>query len=126
MKQTSKQLHQESIDYITNNINANTTEIPKHLLEYWHTSEDVDVYSKSDTSISFFLIFLHAIETYNETLGKKVELSSLNAAAMFGLFQILIGLELGVETKAKCDPINLFDFESYPKQILKLAWNGYL
>lgn len=126
MKQTSKQLHQESIDYISNNINANTSEMPKHLLEYWHTSEDIDVYSKSDTSINFFLIFLHAIETYNETLGKEVELSSLNAAAMFGLFQILIGIELGVRTKVKCDPINLFDFEKYPMQILKLMWQGNL
>lgn len=119
-------LFQESIDFINKNINALTSEIPKHLLEYWYISEDITNYCRNDTSLDPYLVFLHALETYNKTLGKDVKLSSLNNIAMFGLFQIIIGIELGVGNSVKRIPINLFDFESYPKQIAILTLNGYL
>lgn len=108
-------LIQESIDYITQNINAQTSEIPKHLLEYWYISEDIADYFRTKGDVSSFYIFLHAFKTYNKTLGKEIELPTLDAMAKFGQFQILIGLALGKETEVTCNPINLFDFDSYSK-----------
>lgn len=103
----------ESIDYITQNINARTSEIPKHLLEYWHISEDVADYFCTKVDLSSFYIFLHALKTYNKTLGKETGLPTLDVMAMFGQFQLIIGLALGKETEVTCNPINLFDFDNY-------------
>lgn len=106
-------LIQESIDYITENINAQTSEIPKHLLEYWYISEDIADYFSTKGDVSSFYIFLHTFKTYNKTLGKEIELPTLDIMAMFGQFQILIGLALGKETEVTCNPISLFDFDNY-------------
>ncbi len=108
-------LIQESVDYITNNINAPTLEIPSYLLESWYVSENITDYLTNGEDVSAFFIFLHAFDTYNKTLGKTVQLSSLDSMAMFGQFQLLITLALDKETKSTCNPINLFDFDNYSK-----------
>lgn len=108
-------IHQESIDFISNNINAKTSEIPKHLLEYWYFPGDITDYFEKSSNLSSFFLFQHAFDTYNKTLGKEMKLSSLDAIAMFGMFQILIGIALGKETEVTCNPVDLFDFDNYSK-----------
>jgi|GEM_PF-3259506 len=109
-------LYQESIDYITDNINAPTSKIPKNLLEYWYVSEDIADYMSSLKDVSSFGVFLHAYETYtSKTLGESKSLSSLDSILMFGQFQLLIGIALEKEKDVACNSINLFDFDNYSK-----------
>lgn len=106
---------QESIDYISNNINAKTTEIPKHLLEYWYVPSNITDYTNEQKVLVPYRIFLHAFDTHNKTLGKEIKLSPLDSINMFEMFQILIRVALGKETELTCNPINLFDFDNYSK-----------
>jgi hypothetical protein len=108
-------IHEESIAYISNNINTDTSEIPTRLLAYWHTPECATDYIEQSPDLHSFFIFQHAFDTYNKTLGKKTELSSIEAMALFEPFQIIIGVGLGKENGIKIDPINLFDFDNYSK-----------
>jgi hypothetical protein len=108
-------IHQESIDFITNNINAKTSEIPKHLLEYWCVPEHIEKDIENSVSTASYLIFLHAHKTYNKTLGKEIELSSIEEIGLFEQFQLIIQVALGEENFVKISPINLFDFDNYSK-----------
>jgi hypothetical protein len=65
-------IHQESIDFITRNINAKTSEIPKHLLEYWYVLEHIENSVENLASKAPYLIFLHA---HKGSPRKVVELS---------------------------------------------------
>jgi hypothetical protein len=109
----TNQLYQESIDFISNNINVSTAKVPRQLLEYWHTPEDVTDYSERLVSLTSFLIFQYAFEIYCKTLGKEKQLSLLDTLAMFGQFQLLISIALGKQKDVTCNPVNLFDFDNY-------------
>ena len=84
---------QESIDYISNNINAKTSEIPRCLLEYWYMPEDTTDFEQSSDLHSFF-IFQYALETYCKTLEKEIESDTLKILGLFGQFQIIYGVLL--------------------------------
>jgi len=113
MKNKTKSIYQESIEYISNNINAKTSEIPTRFLEYWYTPEDVIDYFEKSSDLHSYFIFLHAFNIYYKTSWKKKKLSSLDYIAMFVLFQIIIGVALGKEKEITINPVNLFDFDNY-------------
>ncbi|MDL2230222.1 hypothetical protein LJB87_00310 [Alistipes sp. OttesenSCG-928-L06] len=113
MNKTAQQIHQESIDFIANNINAKTSEIPKHFLEYWYTPEDPAEYLNKSSDLHSFFIFHYAFDAYNKTLGRESEISALKALATFGMFQIIIGKEIGEFPDLAIQPVNLFDFDNY-------------
>lgn len=113
MKTTS--IHQESIDFISNNINVPTAEIPKQLLEYWHTPKEITNSSKQVSNLNSFLVFQHALEIYGKTLGKEMQYSPLEEIGLFELFQLIIRVTLKKEKAVKINPIDLFDFDNYPK-----------
>ena len=105
----------ESIDYITNNINAKTSEIPAHLLDYWFIPEyPIDFFNESK-DLSSFLIFRHAFDRYNQTQGKKRRLSSIEIMGQFGLFQLIIGVTLKKNDSVRINYVDLFDFDNYSK-----------
>jgi hypothetical protein len=107
-------IQQESIDYISNNINVKTSEIPRHLLEYWHTPGDIADLEQSPDLNSFF-IFQHVLELYYKTLGKEMQLSPLEKIGLFEQFRLIIRVALGKEDTIKINPIDLFDFDNYSK-----------
>lgn len=108
-------IQQESIDYISNNINAQTSEIPKHLLEYWLVPMHISNYWSNPQSLSSYLSFQHALEIHNRTLGKELELSPIEKIALFEQFQLIIRTALGKENVIKINHVNLFDFDNYSK-----------
>jgi hypothetical protein len=108
-------IHQESIDFITHNINAKTSEIPQHLLEYWYTPGDVADYLEHTTDKHTCFLFQHACETYSNALGKEIQLSPLKGIGLFEQFQLIIRVTLGKEKVVKINPIDLFDFDNYSK-----------
>jgi hypothetical protein len=108
-------IHEESIDFITHNINAKTSEIPRHLLEYWYTPGDVADHLELATDLHSFFLFQYAFETYYKTLGKEIQLSPLKGIGLFEQFQLIIRVALGTEETVKINPINLFDFDNYSK-----------
>jgi len=105
-------INQESIDLITHNINVKTSEIPKHLLEYWCVPEQIENYVENSAP---YVIFLHAYKAYCKTLGKEIQLSSLEQIGLFEQFQLIIRVALGKEDAVKITPIDLFDFDNYSK-----------
>ena len=111
----TNQLYQESIDYISNNINVSTAEIPKQILEYWHTPEEFTDSFKQASNLNSFFIFQHALESYYKTLGKEMQLSPLEGIGLYEQFQLIIRVALGKEKAVKINPIDLFDFENYSK-----------
>lgn len=111
----TNQLYQESIDFITNNINVSTAEIPEPLLEYWHSPEEMTNSSKQVSDLNSFFMFQHALETYYKTLGKELEFSSIEEIGLFEQFQLIIRVALGKEDAVKINPIYLFDFDNYSK-----------
>lgn len=104
-------IHQESIEFISKNINAKTHDIPKHLLEYWYTSEDTD----NCININSHYFFYYAFKTYYGTLGKEIEPSGFEGKVMFEQFQLLIGIALGKACGVTCNLVDLFDFDNYSK-----------
>jgi len=111
----TNQLYQKSIDYISNNINVSTAEIPKQLLEYWYTPEEITGSSKQVSNLNCFFIFQHALETYYKTLGKEIDRSPIERIGLFEQLQLIIRVALGKEEAVKINPINLFDFDNYSK-----------
>ncbi|MDH6357139.1 hypothetical protein [Parabacteroides sp. PF5-9] len=104
-------IHQESIEFISSNINAKTSEIPKCLLEYWYVPEDTD----DCISISSHYFFYLAFKTYYKILGKEIEPSGFERRVLFEQFQVLIGIALGKDSGVSCIPVDLFDFDNYSK-----------
>lgn len=114
MKATNP-IHQESIDYISQNINAKTSEILAYLLEHWLIDGDIADYFESPTSSAPFLIFKYALEARRKTLGKESALSSIEEIALFGQFQLIVRTALGREKGMAISPVNLFDFNNYSR-----------
>jgi len=108
-------IHQESIDFITNNINAKTSETPKHLLEHWCVPEHIENYVEDSASTTPYLIFLHAHKTYYKTLRKEIQFPQLELIGLVEQFQLIIRVALGKEKAVKINPIDLFDFDNYSK-----------
>ncbi len=114
MKDTDT-IHQESIEYISNSISAKTSEIPRHLLEYWYVPEDIADYFEKSSNLHAFFIFQHAFEFYNKTLGKEIGLSSIEIMGLFGQFQLIINAAIHPEMILIINQIELFDFGNYSK-----------
>ena len=108
-------LYQESIEFISNNINVPTAEIPEQLLEYWHTPEEITNSFKQVSNLRSFLIFQYALEAYYKTLGKEIDLSPIEGIGLFEQFQLIIRVALGKEKAVKINAIDLFDFDNYSK-----------
>ena len=107
-----KDLLQCSLEFIANNPQAKSDEVPKELRDYWlDTSLNPDRAASSNQST----VFLHALLQYQNSNGISGAIfSDAELSDLYGIWQtILFREDLSERLNMKVDAVKLFDFGSY-------------
>lgn len=110
-----KDLLQESIEFISGNLNATTHDVPIHLLKYWETDLDMPSVTSIREGAKGFTVFIYALTKHNETRGKEeFELTPKELISLFNDFVTLVSIGIiNRQTNVHTLPIKLFDFDNY-------------
>lgn len=109
-----KDLLQESIEFISGNLNATIHDVPIHLLKYWETDLDMPSVTSKERAEGF-TVFMYALTKYHETRGKEeFELTPKELISLFNDFVTLVSIGIiDQQTSVHILPIKLFDFDNY-------------
>lgn len=104
-------LFKESTDYISQNLQILSNEIPTYLLDYWILGD----YNLNDMEYCpQFGVFMYALLRYNmEKNINEFELSTDDLMSLFQSWQIALALiEINNKTEVDIEPFKLFDFDN--------------
>lgn len=111
MKSLKSPIFKESTDYISQNLQALSNEIPCHLLDYWIV-ENNNLGETEDNPE--FGVFMYALLKYKRAKGiNEFELPTDELMELFRSWQILLSaIEVNSKTEIVITPFQLFDFDN--------------
>lgn len=111
MKSLKSPLFKESTDYISNNLQVFSNEVPHHLLDYWIV-ENNNLGETEDNPE--FGVFMYALLKYKRAKGiNEFELPTDELIELFRSWQVLLSaIEVNSKTEIVIKPFQLFDFDN--------------
>lgn len=119
MEKTNESLYQESFDFIRQNLNVTTDQIPDHLLQYW-ISPDIEKQTfgnnKDYAQLGVFMIGFSANELRKGNIAYQVDEETIHN--IFMRYQYILNVEdLRRKINIGFDPIRVFDFDNYGEEL---------
>lgn len=110
MKTFESPLFKESTDYISQNLQVLSNEIPSYLLDYW-ILEDKDLNNMEHCPE--FGVFMYALLRFKRENGiHEFEISNDDLMSLFKSWQMALALiEINNKTEVDIEPFKLFDFD---------------
>lgn len=119
MEKRNEKLYQESFDFISQNLNVTTDQIPDHLLQYW-ISSDIEKQpfgnNKDYAQLGVFMIGFSANEVRKGNITYQVDEDTVHS--IFMRYQYILNMEdLRRKIEISFEPIRIFDFDSYGEEL---------